>query len=182
MRTMCRPTTAAIRKHNVSGVLAVGLFFLFCYPSAPFSQGANTRQVEKQPPLRYRLIVSEPTVCQNEGISLELEVENTSSHRILIDPTALLYSVTISRSGGSVVPTGDRMGKITPDQLVTLEGGSSYRKTISYPLHGKFFVVGLYSIHVTYGQFADFSPKDPDLYIGVVESNTVLFEVTDCGD
>lgn len=177
---MRRPITA-IRMYNVPGLLAIGLFFLFCYQSAPFGQSANTRQVEKQP-LRYRLIVSEPTVCRNEGISLELELENTSSHRVLIDPTALLYSVSISRAGGALSPTGDRMGKITPDQLVALEGGSSYRKTISYPLQGKFFLVGLYSIHVTYGQFADFSPKVPDVYIGVVESNRVLFEIKDCGD
>jgi hypothetical protein len=113
-------------------------------------------------------------------MSLELELENTSSHRVLLDPTALLYSVNISRTGGSIVPTGDRMGKITPDQLVALEAGSSYRKTVSYPLQGKFFSVGLYSIHATYGQFADFSPKVPDLYIGVVESNRVLFEIKDC--
>ena len=170
---------AEIRTYSVSGVLAVGLFLLFCYSSVPFGQSANTRQVEKQP-LGYRLIVSEPTVCRNEGISLELELENTSSHRVLIDPTALLYSVSISRAGGALVPTGDRMGKITPDRLVTLEAGSSYKKTISYPLQGKFFSVGLYSLHVTYGQFAEFSPKVPDLYIGVVKSNRVLFEIKDC--
>jgi len=181
MRMMCRPTTASIRTYNVPGVRAVvSLFFLFCYPSAPFGQSVNTRQAEKLP-LRYRLIVSEPTVCRNEGISLELELENTSSHRVLIDPTGLLYSVSMSRVGGALVPTGDRMGKITPDQLVALEGGSSYRKTISYPLRGKFFLVGLYTIYVTYGQFADFSSKAPDLYIGVVESNRVLFEIKDCG-
>jgi hypothetical protein len=177
---MCRPTTASIRTYNVRGVLAVGLFFLFCYQSAPFCLSANTGQVEKQP-LRYRFIVSEPSVCRNDGISLELELENTSSHRVLIDPTALLYSVSISRAGGALVPTGDRMGKITPDQLVALEAGRSYRKTISYPLQGKFFSVGLYSIHATYGQFEEFSPKVPDLYTGVVESNKVLFEIKDCG-
>ena len=173
------PTTASIRTYNVSRVLAFGLFFLFCYPSALFGQSASARQVEKQP-LRYRVIVSEPTVCRNESISLELELENTSSHKVLIDPTALLYSVSTSRAGGALGSTGDRMGKITPDQLVALEGGSTYRKTISYPLQGKFFLVGLYSIRVTYGQFADFSPKVPDLYIGIIESNRVLFEVKDC--
>lgn len=181
MRMMWRPTMASIKTYNVPGVLAVGLFFLFCHQPAPVGKSVNTRQVEKQP-LRYRLIVSEPTVCRSEGISLEIELENTSSQGVLIDPTALLYSVSISRAGGALVPTGDRMGKITPDQLVALEPGRSYRKTTSYPLKSKFFSVGLYSIHVTYGQFADFSPKVPDLYIGVVESNRVLFEIKDCGD
>ena len=180
MRMMRPPTAPSIRTNSVPGALAVGLLFLFCYQSAPFGQSANARQIAKQP-LRYRLIVSEPTVCRNEGINLELELENTSSHRVLIDSTALLYSVSVSRAGGALVPTGDRMGKITPDQLVALEGGGSYRKTISYPLQGKFFSVGLYSIHVTYGQFVDFSPKVPDLYIGAVESNRVLFEIKDCG-
>ena len=174
-----RPTRDPISAYTVPGVLAVGLLFLFCYQYAPLGRGASTREVEKQP-LRYRFVISEPTVCRNEGISLELELENTSSHRVLVDPTALLYSVNISRTGGSIVPTGDRMGKITPDQLVALEAGDSYRKTVSYPLQGKFFSVGLYSIHVTYGQFADFSPEVPDVYIGVVESNRVLFEIKGC--
>jgi hypothetical protein len=131
--------------------------------------------------LRYRLIVSEPSVCRNEGLSLELELENTSSHRVLIDPTALLYSVNISRARANIIPTGDRMVKITPDQLIALEASGSYRKTIPYLLQGKFLLVGLYSIQVTYGQFAQFSPTVSDLYVGVVESNKVLFEIKDCG-
>jgi hypothetical protein len=107
MRMMFRPIKASIREQSVPGVLAVSLFLLFCCQSAPSSQSANTQQVEK-PPLRYRLIVSEPSVCRNEGLSLELELENTSSHRVLIDPTALLYSVNISRARANIIPTGDR--------------------------------------------------------------------------
>lgn len=177
---MKRQTTAAIRAYRLSGVLSTGLFLVFSYPSAPFGQSAHAGQMEKQP-LRYRLIVSEPTVCRGEGIDLELELQNTTNHRVLIDPTALLDSV-MSTHGNHVFGSGSiRPGKIPPDQLVALEPGASYRKTTSYPLKGEFFSAGIFSFKATYRQTERFSPQIPDLYIGFVESNRVLFEIQDCG-
>lgn len=174
-----RLITAPIRRRRLSCVFAVGLFILCCCESGPLVQSANTKKVTTQP-LRYRAIVSEPSVCLNDSISLELELENLSTHRVLIDPRALLHTVSVYREGGAVQSTGDLIGKISPEQLVALEPGQSYRKTISYPLHDKFFAIGLYNIHLTYGQFADPSPEFPHLYKGTVESNTLLFEINDC--
>jgi hypothetical protein len=181
MPLMSRLITASIRSYTLPGVVAVGLFLIFCSQATSLGQAATNTGARERQPLRYRLIVSKPSVCPNESIELELELENASNHRVLIDPRALVHTVSISREGGGVGSTGDFMGKITADQLVALEADRSYRKTISYPLQGKFFLGGLYSIHVTYGQFAKPSPKLPDLYTGTVESNTVLFEIKDCG-
>jgi|SRR5690348_1536289 len=170
--------TAAIRMRKLSCALTVGLFIFCCCEAGSLGQSANTKKITQ--PLRYRMIVSEPSVCLNDTISLELELENVSSRRILVDPRALLHSVTISREGGASQSTGDLMGKILPEQLVALEPGQSYRETSSYALHGKFFTIGLYSIDVLYGQFFDPSSEFPDLYKGTAESNTVLFEIKDC--
>ena len=157
--------------------------FLGCFPVGSLCQSTKANGVREKTPLRYRLIVSRSSVCPNEAITLELELENVSNHKVLIDPRGLLHNVDISRTGGAIVPRGDVMGKITQDQVVALGPGKSFRKTLVYPLQDSFFtVMGLYSIKVTYGQFAHPSPALRDLYIGVVESNVVLFEIRDCED
>jgi hypothetical protein len=179
MLTTCQPITALNRRYTLSHALAVGLFILCCYKVGPLGQSANTREVTTQP-LRYRTIVSEPSVCMNDSISLELELENTSDHRVLVNPAVLLHRIDISREGGAIQPTGDSIGKISPEQFVALEPGQSYRKTRPYLLKDKFFTTGLYSIRLTYGQFADPSSEFPDLYKGIAESNAVLFEIKDC--
>jgi hypothetical protein len=175
-----RLVTASIRMCRLSCALAVAGLFIFCRCHAtPLAESPNAKEVAKQP-LRYRAIISEPSVCLNDSISLELELENASNHRVLVDARALLHTVRVSREGGAVLSTGDLVGKISPEQLVALEPGQSYRKTTSYPLQGKFFTIGLYSIHLTYGQFADSFPDFPDLYKGTAESNPVLFEIKAC--
>lgn len=173
------PVTASIKMRRLSYALAVGLFIFGTWHATPLAQNSNSTEVTKQP-LRYRTIISEPSVCRNDSIRLELELENVSNRRVLVDARALLHAVSVSREGGAVQSTGDLVGKIPPEQLVALEPGQSYRKTTSYPLQGKFFTLGLYSIHLTYGQFADSSPEFPDLYKGTAESNPVLFEIKAC--
>jgi len=172
-----RLVTASIRMRKLSLALAVGLFIFCGCHAAPLAQSANPKEGTTLP-LRYRAIVAEPSVCLNDSISLELELENASNHRVQVDPRALLHTVSVSRERGAVQSTGDLIGK--PEQLVALGPGQSYRKNTSYPLQGKFFTIGLYSIHLTYGQFADSSPEFPDLYKGTAESNTVLFEIKAC--
>jgi hypothetical protein len=174
-----RPVTASTGNCRLSCALVVGLIIFCTWHAAPLTQSANAKEVAKQP-LRYRAIISEPSVCLNDSISIELELENASNHRVSVDSRALLHTVSVSREGGAVESTGDLIGKISPEQLVALEPGQSYRGTSSYPLKGKFFTMGLYSIRLTYGQFADSSPDFPDLYKGTSESNPVLFEIKGC--
>jgi hypothetical protein len=175
-----RLVTASIRMCSLSCALAVAGLFIPCRcPAAPLAHSANAKEVAKQP-LRYRAIISEPSVCRNDSVSLDLELENVGNRRVLVDTRALLHSVGVSREGGAVQSTGDLVGRIPPEQLVALEPGQSYRKTTLYPLQGKFFTVGLYTIHLTYGQLADSSPELPDLYKGTAESNPVLFEIKAC--
>ncbi len=177
-----RLITASIRDCKMRCLVLISFLLIACMQAPSLGQSAKTERAEEKAPLRYRLIVSKPTVCAKESINLELELENISNHDVLVDPRALLHTIDISRKGGAVVSTGDPMGQVTPDQFIPLAPGKSYRKNSSYPLQGRFFsAVGLYSIHLTYGQFADPSPKLPDLYIGAVDSNTVLFEINDCG-
>lgn len=174
-----RKVTALIVKCRLSSVLVVGFIISCTCQAALLAQISNSKEVTGQP-LRYRFIISQPSVCVNDSINLELELENVSNHRLLVDTRALLHTVSISREGGAVQSTGDLVGKISSEQLVALEPGQSYRKTTSYPLRGKFFTIGFYGIHLTYGQFADSSAEFLDLYKGTAESNKVLFEIKAC--
>lgn len=174
-----RLITASIRR-QVTYLLLFG-FVLLGGPEEPLqSQNSHTGEAQEKAPLRYRLIVSEPSVCAKEGINLELELENVSSGDVLVDPRELLHTVDISRTGRAIVSRGDLMAKASSD-FIALAPGRSYRKSVAYPLQGSLFsIAGLYNIHVSYGQFEDPSPKVPGLYKGVVQSNTVLFEIKDC--
>jgi hypothetical protein len=127
-------------------------------------------------------MVLKPSVCPKESLTLELELRNISSHRVLIDRTRLLYQISILGEGHGAASTGDRMGRPTKDEMVALEPGESYRKTLSYPLRESAFTETgrAHSIQVTYGQFFNPSPKFPELFKGVVESNQVLFEIIYC--
>ena len=173
--------TNLTKPHKISALLLALLLLIACIKAAPSSQTADSTTVLEKKPLRYRLIALEPSVCMNQSVDLEFELENTSNQKVLIDPRALLTSVTIFHEVGARVTRADLWGNIPRDQLVSLEPGKYYRKTTSYPLHDKFFAAaGVYSIQATYGQFAHVSPEIPDLYRGSIESNTVLFELRDC--
>jgi len=177
-----RQTAVRIRSSAIAILCFLGFWAFASIQAAPCGQAGNEKVEPEKKPLRYRLIVLKPTVCLNEGIELELELENTATRNILIDPRALLHTVNISRDGGAIVPTGDLWGKVPRDQLVALKPGESYRKTIMYSLKNTFFsVTGIYTIRVSYGQFADLSHELPNLYKGAVDSNAVLFEINDCG-
>jgi hypothetical protein len=133
-------------------------------------------------PLRYRVILSEPVVCTDTAITLELEVENSSNRQILIDPRGLLYQVTISGDASGSSSVGDLMDNPKSTDYVALGPHESYRKTVNYPLVkvALFSREGLYSLRLTYGQFAVPSPKSLNLFRGSVKSNVVLFRLKAC--
>jgi hypothetical protein len=169
------------KPHRVSAWFLAVLSLIACVKAGPASQTGDSTTAHEKKPLRYRLIALEPSVCLDQSIDLEFELENTSNRKVLIDPRALLTSVMIFHEVGARVTRADLWGKIPGDQMVSLEPGKYYRKTTSYPLHDKFFsAAGVYSIQATYGQFGHVSPELPDLYRGYVESNTVLFELREC--
>lgn len=173
--------TLPTKPHRISALLLAILLLVGCIKAAPPSQTLDSDAAHKKKPLQYRLIVLEPHACLNQSINLELELENMANKKVLIDPRALLSSVMVFHGDGALESRADLGGNTPLHQLVSIEPGKSYRKTTSYPLHDKFFsAAGLYSIQVTYGQFAHVSPELPDLYRGYVESNTVLFELRDC--
>lgn len=173
--------TLPTKPHRISAFLLAVLLLVACVKAAPTSQTAGSEAAQKKKPLQYRLIALEPRACLNQSINLELELENTANKRVLIDPRALLSSVMIFHADRALESRADLWGSIPIDQLVSIEPGKYYPKTTSYPLHDKFFsAAGVYSIQVTYGQFAHVSPELPDLYRGYVESNTVLFELREC--
>jgi len=169
------------KPQRISALLLAVLLPVVCIKASLPSQIADSEAAHKKKPLQYRLIALEPRACLNQTIDLELELENTANQKVLIDPRALLSSVMIFHGDRALESRADRWGKIPLDQFVSLEPGNSYRKTISYSLHDKFFsVAGVYSIQVTYGQFADLSGELPDAYRGYVKSNTVLIELREC--
>jgi len=169
------------KPRRISALLLAVLLPVVCIKASLPSQIADSEAAHKKKPLRYRLIALEPRACLNQTIDLELELENTANQKILIDPQALLSSVMIFQGNRARDSRADLMGKTPRDQFIPLEPGNSYRKTMSYSLHDKFFsVAGVYSIQATYGQFADLSRELPDVYRGYVESNTVLFELREC--
>ena len=156
------------------------LVFFLCVSLPSVCQKAKT--ASEGAPLRYRLIVLKPSVCPKESLTLELELRNISSHRVLIDRNGLLYQVSILGEGHGVLSTGDRMGEPTKDEIAALEPGESYRRSMSYPLREPAISenASVYSIKVTYGQFFNPSPRYPELFKGVIKSNEVLFETTPC--
>jgi hypothetical protein len=171
------------RRKCVSLLLSVPLVFTAWAQVWP--QGPAKAVARKEPPLRYRIIASKPSVCLAQGLNLELELENTSAHKVTIDRHGLFYQVGLSGvsfSGEGRVKswTGDDMKKPLPDQFVTLEPGQSYRKTVPYDLKSFDSSPGVYRIQATYGQFMHASPAVPDLFRGTVDSNEILFEVLDC--
>lgn len=175
------PLTVSTERHRMHRVLLGGVLFLCSIVAASVEPGVSGGAAAETQPLHYKIAVSKTTVCPHEAISLELELQNTSGHKVLIDQSGLVYSVSISRNGGGMGSTGDRMGRITTGQLVSLEAGKSFKRTVPYPLQGDFFsVVGSYRIHVSYGQFSEPSSKLPELFRGVVESNTVEFQIKNC--
>jgi hypothetical protein len=135
--------------------------------------------------LRYAVIVSEPVVCTDSAITLELEMQNLSDHEILIDPRGLLYQVTVLGDSGGSNSVGDLMDDPKPSKSIgyfSLPPKEAYRKTIKYPLVKMplFSRAGLYSLRLRYGQFALPSPKFLNLFRGSIESNEVLFRLKAC--
>src|SRR5271169_3476963 len=108
------------------------MIILLCLQLPSPCQNAKTDEAGEKPPLRYRLIAVNPEVCPKDSLKLELELQNTSTHKVFIDGGGLLYSVTIVGERFATIPTGDRMGELTSDDLVSLAPGESYRKTLPY--------------------------------------------------
>jgi len=132
--------------------------------------------------LRYRVVISEPIVCTGAGINLELALQNVSDHRLLIDPAGLTYQITISGESSGSSSVGDPITSLKATKYIALIPGESYRKSIFYPRNkGELFShEGLYTLRITYGQFALPSPKIANLFRGTVESNSVLFKIKEC--
>jgi len=134
-------------------------------------------------PLRLRLIVSEPSVCAKASISLELELQNVSAHRVMVDPKGLFYQVDFSSQHGGKGATHEAWGRAKSVGFIALAPGESYRKSVPYSLDDGFFSsAGIYTVELSYGQFVQPSAGLPDLYRGAIDSNAVLFEVRDCSN
>ncbi|MGA9248349.1 MAG: hypothetical protein WA713_20695 [Candidatus Acidiferrales bacterium] len=147
------------------------------------SQTRNRKPEEAQarPPLLLRLVISDPTVCVQGNLDLEIELRNISPQRVSVNPKHILYQITFDRDGGARSTTSEDFWKPKVPQMVSLEPGASYRTTVKYKLDDPFFLVaGIYRTHIAYGQFSAASPSSPELYTGVVDSNVVLFEVRNC--
>jgi hypothetical protein len=156
------------------GSLCACVFFV------AFSPAVCKRTAPAASALRYRVIVSEPVICEGQDLQLELELQNVADYKVAIDRLNLLYQVLITGEGAGKSSTGDNLGKLLPDEIVTLTPNDSYRKIVSYALKRDQLPSGLYQLQVTYGQFAHLSATYPELFEGLVESNTVLFEITAC--
>jgi hypothetical protein len=181
---MQRPAVAPAKSLGKRAFVSVGLLLLACLQVPLLCQITNTPVAHEAAPLRYRIIVSKPSVCEKQNIDLDLELENASDHKVLIDPAGLLYQVTISGAGRGNSSVADRLKPPKPAEYVVLAPGDSYRKTLPYPLGETDLSSheGIYTIRLSYGQFAAPSSKLPNLYRGSVESNEALFEIKVCSD
>jgi hypothetical protein len=168
-------------RSNFSHSLLLATLLLLCFTG---TLASRAKHASESVPLRYRLIVSEPIVCQapNTSIQLDLELENTSQEKLLIDPKGLLYQVNISGKGRGRLTTGDNLGTPKPDAFIPLAPGESYRSTVAYDLGEKPSIPGVYKIEATYGQFAGSNSATAGLYRGSISSNAVLFEIQYCHD
>jgi len=168
---------ASIDGPRTLATLVAGLLLIAVSPPQ------NAQQMAKitGPRLRYRVIVSDPVICQGcRSIDLDLELENISDHKVSIDRFSLTYQVSISTEGRATFSTGDNFPGFAPGQLVTLAPRESYRRAAQYSPKGFDLRPGIYQVHVTYGQFVPPSPSQADLFEGTVDSNVVLFQVVVC--
>jgi len=94
--------TVKTRLCSMASLFLLGAFFPGYLRAAPLGQNANDEAAGHKQPLGYRLIVSKPTVCLKETIELELELENTSNRKIVIDPSLWAIYGSFARASGPV--------------------------------------------------------------------------------
>ena len=161
-------------------LLATAAVLGCAYNFAP-TQGVGTEKNENKAPLRFRIILPEPSVCAKTHLDLEIELQNTSTHAILIDPKGLLYQLSFDADNGGKAVTNDPGPNSKPGPFVTLAPGESYIKAMPYRLDDALFSsAGIYRVQLKYGQFSPPSAGSQDLYTGSVDSNVALFELREC--
>jgi hypothetical protein len=135
------------------------------------------------PPLKLGVIISNPDACLSKTVKLEIELQNVSDKRVVIDPKGIFYQISFSSRTGAMGSTHDVGNSEEEVQYLSLQPGESFRKQITYPINTHFFSTpGLYRVQIIYGQFKDTPPAALDLYRGAVESNVALFEISECLD
>jgi len=161
--------------------ILIGLLVLILSPlpssTLRFQEPSKSKSQEK---LRLRILATNPEVCTNGTLKLEIELQNVSHDPVLVDPRGVLYRISLSGDQKSETTVSDPGpgGRRLPD-YVTLKPGDSFRRETTLPAANSIFVSeGIYKVRVTYGQFKDDGPSG--LYRGVVESNYVLFRTNEC--
>ncbi len=169
-----------------SSTLKTSLPILLALPFICFLQSPVHLQTDRPAgtsegaPVTFRVIASEPRVCPQHGLELELELENISNRKIAALPNGLTYQVVVTGDGRGTSTVADLLRKPLSSELVTLSPGQSYRKTVRYPINRDNLPPGVYGIQLTYGQFVAPSSTFPDLFRGTIDSNVVLFQILEC--
>jgi hypothetical protein len=132
-------------------------------------------------PVKLWLAVAEPEVCAGaRSIELRIEIENTSSHTVRIDPHRLAFQVSASRDNQVATTTNDSVA-VVPGDFRELAAGANYTGTTEYKLDDAIFArAGVVRVAARYGQFREAKEPYADLWKGTVESNGVLIRLREC--
>jgi hypothetical protein len=136
----------------------------------------------------FNLTIRQPIVCLRPDAELELalEIKNGGSSTISVEDRAAFYMTNFrwivlsdNEPERTLNSIGDPMPNLeSPPKMILLKPGESFSKTVNYKLKGDFFSrEGIYSMQLTYGAFAD---KPANLFKGSLDSNEVLFQLTEC--
>jgi len=165
--------------HLISRAFALGIALSSSMPGQAVSNG----------PILYRIVLPRATVCVGDRqLEVESELRNIGLHPVSLSPAGIRAQVSFANRPCSL-KDGFRSNNISSDpnpawkggSIVTLAPGESYRKALKLELDPDFFPEGVYRVQIGYsGRYG--AVGRAGLFVGMLDSNEVLFEVEDCSD
>ncbi len=170
----------SVRKIRVVGLMLTLEFAVLC---------GTVGQPAPRGPLLFRIVLPRSTVCVGEHhLNVESELRNVSDHPVSLSPAGIKAQVSFTNRACSI-GDGFRSNTISTDpapgwkagKVVKLGPGQSYRQTLKLELDPEFFQQGIYRVQIGYsGKYG--AADQSELFTGALDSNEVLFEVSDCAD
>jgi hypothetical protein len=149
--------------------------------------GGTLTQKKPEPPVLFRIVLPCPEMCVGDRyLEVEAELRNISEHPISLSASGIRAQVSFMNLARSL-QDGFRSNTISSDPIpdgrsnnvVTLTPGQSYRQPLKLELDHDFFSTGVYSVQIAYsGRYG--AGRAEGLFLGTVDSNEALFEITDC--
>ncbi len=151
--------------------------------------GSMLGQTVSNGPILYRIVLPRATVCVGDRqLEVDSELRNIGQHAVSLSPAGIGAQVSFANRPCSL-KDGFRSNTVSGDpdpawkggSIVTLAPGESFRKTLKLELDPDFFAEGVCRVRIAYsGRYG--GAGRTGLFVGMLDSNEVLFEVEDCSD